>query len=143
MKKIFKIPDKLIPSFDLSGSIIGLHFDANDLYNHYFEFEFLRFIEDKYDCSGMCKPALFYFSSNINSYVKPEKACLEEIRYHVVENTKSYSVMSLLIGMLALVLFIMHLFLYGKNDNLNKNESGVKFNFDTKLQEVELGELKD
>jgi len=50
------------------------------LAKHMQEAELYQFLEDDFDCSGMCRPSLFYFGNPISSG-QPEETCLLHFKH--------------------------------------------------------------
>ena len=73
-------------------------------------------IEDRFDCSGMCRPSLFYFSKNINKFAYPQETCLNEIKQYLQESGKTYKTSTYLLSFNSLFLSILACFLYRKNE---------------------------
>ena len=40
-------------------------------------------LEDKFNCSGMCRAALFYFDKNINTNIYPHETCLHHVKQFI------------------------------------------------------------
>ena len=79
----------------------------------FLELDFLGYVEEKFQCSGMCNKGLFYFSRNITEGI-PEKTCLSSIHTHLVEEASGLGGMSTFVALLALWCFGCHFFLYCK-----------------------------
>ena len=46
---------------------------------HIFELKHFYFLEDQFDCSGVCQPALFYFTKQLHEG-PPKQTCLVKIK---------------------------------------------------------------
>jgi len=97
-------------------------FDDEDNLLRLQHLEMLSFIENKFQCAGMCQPGLFYFSRNITEGI-PEETCLTLIHEEIVNETGSLSIMSTLLGLVALWCFCVHFFMYGKLPNEEEKHS--------------------
>ena len=76
-----------------------------------FDNDFIQYIEDEFDCSGLCKPALFYLSKSIK-YGPPKKTCMKVLKDVIKEAAKPYSFSAVIAAINALFLFIIHFGLY-------------------------------
>jgi len=79
----------------------------------YLELETLAEIEDAFECSGMCEPGLFYFSRPISEGM-PHETCMHKMVVYLQDNTHGFGSMATINGILALMCFIAHFALYGK-----------------------------
>jgi len=68
-------------------------------------------IEDMFDCSGMCRPALFYFGRSINDGY-PLETCLMSLKEYLDNEAGSYGDTTYFTAMVALFLFFLHFGLY-------------------------------
>ena len=84
----------------------------------YLEFSFLGYVEDRFDCSGMCTPSLFYFARNITAAAVPENTCLQEMRSFLKDEAGGFGAICLLMGLVSFCCFLMHFFLYGKDETI-------------------------
>lgn len=78
-------------------------------------FDFLRSIEDRYECGGICYEPLFYLTQDINMG-RPTKECFSEVLDEVVPLITLYSAIC---GGILLLSFIVSLFICG---GVPKNE---------------------
>lgn len=83
----------------------------------WFEFNFLRFVEDRFGCSGFCHLNLFYFSKNIEEGPGPQKMCLYEIHDYLKEKAGGFGTMCNIIAFVSLICFFEHFFIYGKDES--------------------------
>jgi len=56
--------------------VIGLDQTQDEYVEEYLEFTFLGYVENRFQCSGMCTPSLFYFNRNISEFAIPRNTCL-------------------------------------------------------------------
>ena len=68
-------------------------------------------IEDSYMCSGMCKKSLFHFRADLH-YGIPAKTCIIELRNYVHDHASGFATVSILAGVIALFLFLVHFSMY-------------------------------
>jgi len=48
-------------------------------------------LEDELNCSGMCRPSLFYFGKSMTEYGYPKDTCLHEMKKYMMENGIPYT----------------------------------------------------
>ena len=90
------------------------------------EVEVYSMLEEGLQCSGMCKPALFYFSKDI-SFGPPKTNCLLKMKQHVGLLLEAYAATSILCGLTVLILFFLHFSLYCRPSHLYelRDDGGV------------------
>ena len=75
-------------------------------------------IEERFECSGMCRPSLFYFGRNMTEAGHPsldlDSTCLVYLRKYMLSNGKAYALGCVLLCLVSLWLFIAVLCLYQK-----------------------------
>lgn len=79
--------------------------------HHVEELDYFLNLEDEYECSGMCKPALFYFGRNLDEG-PPKKTCLLASKQFFSAASRSFAITSVLTGVVALFQFFFHFCLY-------------------------------
>jgi hypothetical protein len=92
----------------------------------YMEFEFVKGIEKHFECSGMCLPSLFYFGQDITVGV-PRNTCLRSLRKYTRDNSLLVAIFSIVTGVLALISFFLHPFLYGRNRLDEMQKAGANY----------------
>lgn len=70
-------------------------------------------LEDTYNCSGMCKPALFYFGKDLDQG-PPKETCLAHFKNLISDESRAFAICSVLNGVVALFLFLTHCGLYNR-----------------------------
>lgn len=75
------------------------------------EAELYQFLEDDFDCSGMCHPSLFYFG-NPTSDGQPEETCLLHFKHALSSQAKPFADTLIVAGVVCLVMFNAHFILY-------------------------------
>lgn len=75
--------------------------------SHLSQMEMYQELEDQYDCSGMCETSLFSFGIDLH-WGPPEKTCIVEFRDYVAGHVSGFATSSILGGIVALFLFIIH-----------------------------------
>lgn len=68
-------------------------------------------IEDTYDCSGMCRPSLFYFGVSIDKGY-PRETCLMEFKEYLDNNSAAYAGATNITGLLCLFIWFLHFGFY-------------------------------
>ena len=58
----------------------------------------LMIMEDEFDCSGMCRASLFYFSKNITTSAMPKQSCLHEVKKYMMENGVPYATVCVMLS---------------------------------------------
>ena len=95
---------------------------TNSIYllTHRNEWSLYQYLEDEFNCSGICRPGLFYFG-NPTSYGPPEKTCLKQFLSIIRDQSHPFAIMSILTGVLSLIIFVLHFGLYNRPPaDLNK-----------------------
>ena len=87
---------------------------ANDLMH----IEQYAHIEDLFQCSGMCKPALFYYGLNISEGY-PDKTCLAELHEYLADGAESYAAAATGTGCFCLYMFFLHFGLYCRSKDMS------------------------
>ena len=64
--------------------------------------------EDKYNCSGMCRPGLFYYGNPL-TYGPPTKTCLRKMMDHVKRNALPLANTCFVTGSLCILLSLLSL----------------------------------
>ena len=67
--------------------------------------DLLNFFEKKYDCAGVCAPALFYFSRSVE-LGKPKGSCIGNLKDELNESFTGLGTATFISGILLLVIFI-------------------------------------
>ena len=78
---------------------------------HIQDIDFYLEIEDRFNCSGMCKPSLFYFTRDL-AEGPPVDTCLVHMKQFLSSSSRSFATVSVLTGVTALFLFLFHFGLY-------------------------------
>lgn len=65
----------------------------------------LSYFERKYQCSGVCRPALFYYSQHLSAGV-PTENCLTYMKNEIGDSLKYLGLASTICGVLILLIFI-------------------------------------
>ena len=73
--------------------------------------ELYQELEDEYECSGMCRPGLFYFGRDISNG-PPKKTCLSGIQEVVDEAAKPWAICAMIAAFVSLILFFLHFAMY-------------------------------
>ena len=77
--------------------------------------ELIQNIEEKFECSGMCRRSLFYFGRDITEYPKPpQQTCLVDLVHYVKSESVHFSNTAMLSGTVAIILVVLHFQLYCK-----------------------------
>lgn len=87
------------------------------------EIDWYLILEDEYDCSGMCKPSLFYFSKDL-AVGPPKQTCLLATKKYMSTSSGSFAVTSTMTGVTALFLFFFHFCLYCRPPAEDENYGG-------------------
>ena len=110
-------------------------FDLNtDLYQE---------LEDTFDCSGMCRPGLFFFDKKLE-YGAPEQTCLHTFK-HVLDNSaRPYATSALLSGITGLIMFFCHFGLYFRPTPNENDDSKFEVGSERALPQVsiEIGSIR-
>ena len=67
--------------------------------------------ENIFECSGMCRPALFYHTLPITEGY-PKQTCLQEMKQFVDDGAVDFAKSAVTTGVLCLILFILHFGFY-------------------------------
>mgnify|MGYP001473114236 FL=1 len=59
--------------------------------------EWIEFFEEEYTCSGICTPALFYWSKSID-LGKPSKSCVNSIKDDLTDSFTGMAIATLFSG---------------------------------------------
>lgn len=81
-------------------------------------------IEDLFECSGMCRPALFYFGRPISEGY-PEKTCLAELKEYLDEGAENFASASVGTAFFCLWIFFLHFGLYCRSKEMNNLADGI------------------
>jgi len=63
-------------------------------------------IEDSFQCSGMCREAMFYFGLDMNTAGVPKETCLHHAKKYMMENGVPYTIMTVLLAINSFWIFI-------------------------------------
>lgn len=82
LEEVFKVSESVYdrkPEFIAFDTNVMKNDGFNTMYllNHRDEWSLYQFLEDEFNCSGICRPGLFYFDNPI-SYGPPESTCLNQ-----------------------------------------------------------------
>lgn len=94
-----------------AAHIVNSKFSIFNQIVHKDEWLLYSFLEDQYNCSGICRTAIFYFSNPVD-YGPPKQTCLSKFVTHVSQKSSAPATMSILTGVLALFTFFFHFLLY-------------------------------
>ena len=72
-------------------------------------------LEDDYECSGLCQPALFYFSRPIHEG-PPIRTCASKFKHILKKQAEPFAVSAMIAAFLCLGLFFLHFGLYNRPD---------------------------
>ena len=97
---VSEVPDVRHKSED--GQQYWLDLENVSLYAH---------IEDLFECSGMCRPSLFYFGLPISKGY-PEETCIHDFKEYLDTTAGSFAKASVMTGFIFLFIFFMHFGLY-------------------------------
>ena len=75
------------------------------------EMRSFMYLEDMYDCSGMCKESLFFFAKDVNDGF-PNKTCLHKVKKDLMENAVPYTVVCVLIAINTFFIFLLTLCMF-------------------------------
>ena len=87
--------------------------DSLYLFIHQKEWPLYQYLEDQFNCSGICRPGLFYFHNPI-TYGPPTETCLKHFVELIKEKAQPVAVLMLLQGVLGVILTILHFGLYNR-----------------------------
>ena len=73
-------------------------------------------MEDELECSGMCRPSLFYFGRNITESGYPKETCLHQLRKYMMENGVPYTTCCTLLALTGLWLTLISFCLMRKEE---------------------------
>jgi hypothetical protein len=95
------------------------------------EMRSFMYLEDMYNCSGMCKESLFFFQKSVNSGF-PTKTCLHKVKKDLMENAVPYTVCCVLIAINTFFIFLLTTCMFyieeTRPDRFREDDS--KFEFD-------------
>ena len=77
--------------------------------------DFSSFFEEQYQCSGLCTPALFYYSLDLEKG-QPKKPCLLNLKDEVSNNLSYMGISSTLAGIVMLIAWCCQYNLWTKFD---------------------------
>lgn len=77
--------------------------------------DLVSFFEDRYDCAGVCSPALFYFSKSVE-LGKPGGSCIGNLKDELNEQFIGLGSATFISGILFLAIFVAQYFLWYKYD---------------------------
>ena len=75
--------------------------------------EWIEFFEEEYTCSGICTPALFYWSKSID-LGKPSKSCVNSIKDDLTDSFTGMAIATLFSGILLFFIWICQYCLWRK-----------------------------
>lgn len=78
--------------------------------------EWVTFFETEYDCAGICKPALFYWSKSVE-VGRPTQSCVGSIKDELTSSFMGLGVATLISGILLFMIFVMQYCLWRKYDD--------------------------
>ena len=70
-------------------------------------------MEDSFDCSGMFKPALFYFGKDIHEG-PPTETCIKHFKKLISQQSRIFATTSIFAGVVCLFLFLTHCGYYSR-----------------------------
>jgi hypothetical protein len=76
----------------------------------------LKYFEQKYECSGVCEPALFYYSLNLNKGI-PSTTCLSYMKEEVGDGLKYLGITGIVTGITMFLIWIFQYALWRKYDD--------------------------
>lgn len=86
-------------------------------------------IEDLYDCSGMCRPSLFYFGLSIDKGY-PRQTCLMEFKEYLDNNSASYAGATNITGLLCLFIWFLHFgFYFRQKEEYEQNNTDMEMQY--------------
>jgi hypothetical protein len=77
--------------------------------------DFVEELEEEYDCSGLCRPPLFWLTKSIEEG-KPKKTCLTVVSDIIHEAATPYSNSCIIGAVTALFAWMLHFGLYCRPD---------------------------
>mmetsp|Transcript_1748 Transcript_1748/g.2447 ORF Transcript_1748/g.2447 Transcript_1748/m.2447 type:complete len:169 (+) Transcript_1748:503-1009(+) len=78
--------------------------------------DFANYFEEQYNCSGICKSALFYYSLSVTEG-KPDKVCLMYLKEEVQSNLAYMGVAAIVAGLVMLATFLFQYCLWAEYDD--------------------------
>jgi hypothetical protein len=87
---------------------------SDELVDKYFSndeqgyFSLLEWLENKFDCSGICYPATFYLFSDVNNGL-PEDSCMDSLKTWLKEQLLLYGLITLTCGLVLLLAAVLAL----------------------------------
>jgi len=63
--------------------------------------------ERSFKCSGMCRPALFFFDLKITEHPPPDHTCFEPVKNFILLNAKKYSKLITVVGVINIITFAL------------------------------------
>lgn len=85
-----------------SDEIVDRYF-SNDEQGY---FTLLKWMEEKFDCSGICYPGTFYLFSDVNNG-KPDESCMDSVKDWLEEQLLLYGTITLLSGLALLFAVVL------------------------------------
>ena len=79
--------------------------------NHVFDIKTYQKYEDRYNCSGLCRPGLFYFSNPV-VYGPPKDTCLKRLIYHVQQDAGPFASICQVTGVVTLIVTLLQFCLF-------------------------------
>lgn len=111
--------------------------DPSNLYmiKHRKEWDLYQIFEDDYNCSGICKPGLFYFSNPIN-FGPPEKTCFKEFIDEVNFRAHPFAVVSIVAGCITFLMTLLHFCLYCRPEREKDEEQKDPEKFNSEMVHI-------
>lgn len=69
------------------------------------DFNFIRQVENKYNCASFCEPSLFFITKDISAG-KPDDECVALILKNIIDNLKPIQMVFMLVGVMAWVALV-------------------------------------
>lgn len=79
--------------------------------------DFSSFFEGAYSCSGLCQPALFYYSLGLERG-RPKNPCLLNLKDEISNNLSYMGIVSILVGIIMMIIWLSQYCLW-KNFDYN------------------------
>ena len=87
-----------------------------------YDLELYSKVEEVFQCSGMCKSSLFYFSQDMSTHAYPKETCLHRIKTFIHDNGKPYADSCIATSVYSFFLFLFHFVLYHYKEDIDDDD---------------------
>ena len=69
-------------------------------------------LEEEYECGGICRPNLFFYSLSIDDFKPLEKNCMNDVSTLIYNESYTFLVYCFIVSVINLITFPLYFFIY-------------------------------